>query len=360
MYYIVILFSVILLAWQPRKINKDYKLIAGLYIFIVICMGVFRDTTIGTDTALDGGYHDIWMNPFGGLDYVEKGFQYIVAAIKWLVPSYYFFYGFFFFLTVIVYCRVAKNLKCESCVLIAVMFLSLTLVQSFNIFRQLAGLCFACLAYTFFILNKKNVLLYEISILLLMFLFHRSLAILIIIPIFEIPKVQLFLDHELILWGLFVGAIVLSSIGRDYINSLILMSEGVFGDRADHYVEFQEMYGEMIERGHGVVSDVITGSLYLLISRGRRDSIFYIGFLGLILNIFAGSFLGTIARLFLNLSVFMMLYWAKYWFEFSKGKKLFSMNNIVKFLRVIFWITTLYYSLLTNETMAPYKSYLFQ
>ena len=93
MYYIIAVFSLFFLLKESHSKNSVASM---LFILLVLFMGIFRDTTIGTDIALDGGYHDIWVNPFRGLDYVEPGFPYIVAFIKSIIPSYYFFYGFFF------------------------------------------------------------------------------------------------------------------------------------------------------------------------------------------------------------------------------------------------------------------------
>lgn len=374
-YIILIILAVLLLLFKRDK-SRSFQLIGLLFLILVFIVGAFRDASVGTDIELnDDGYHLLWKNPFHYYRDVEPGFMYLTYIIKSLIPSYYAYYSIIFIFTLIFFCASAKKLGVNQYAFVAVIFLSGYLHISFNIIRQMLGISLALYVYSLYYIrtfNKssierncnyiKNTIIYELIILILAMTMHGSILILSIVPIFDSKIICSFLDNDIILFALLGATIFISVIGHNYILMALTLFEGQLGNRADSYISDYLANSESFEAAHGYITSLVNGLIAILISKGRRNKYFFIGFLGILLTEIASSGMGTIGRTFTNLQYFINLYYCQIWFVPIQRKTVYNaVKNIgLKTIRIVFWLSSLYYTLLINETVNPYKSFIFQ
>ena len=340
------------------------KSIEGLFIFFIFFVGAFRDASIGTDIAMyDDGYHMIWLNPYNYVRDIEPGFSFLTYIIKFFSSSYYFYYGLLYIVNILLYCKACKILEVNKSLFLSILLLSGLLAPSFNVVRQMLGLSAGILFYSIIESQYRSgkyraisaIIVFEIGVLILSYLIHNSLFLLMMIPIFYIPKVCNLLNKDIILWGILGVSVFLSLTSSDIIQNILTASTGLFGERADFYVTVYTTYHDSIKASHGFMTSLLNGALVILLSKGKRDNLFYIGFVGLMLQGIAASGLGTIGRAFNNLSIFLCIYYARYWFTYNTSWWLFGL----KLLRIVVWLSSLYYTLFQNESLNPYKTFIF-
>ena len=373
-YFILIALSVILLSFRNDK-SKMYQTLGILFLFLIYFIGAFRDASIGTDIALnEDGYHLLWTNPFHYYRDMEKGFVYLTYIIKTLIPSYYIYYSVIYIITLSFFCASAKRLGVNRYGFIAILFLAGYLHISFNIIRQMLAMSIALYIYslyfskTFDVLeneNKtryiKNTIFFELLLLILAFTMHGSVLILSIVPLFDIKAICRFLDHDSVLFALLGLTIYISVVGHDHIIIALTFLEGYFGSRADTYIIDYVSNSETYEASHGYITSLVNGMIAILISKGRRNKFFYLGFWGILFTEIASSGLGTIGRTFYMLQYFINLYYCQIWYKSSPKSTTYNQTKMtfVKILRVFFWLSSLYYTLLLNNSVNPYKTFLF-
>lgn len=367
MYIFIVLFALLFLFWNGEN-RLDYKRIGSIFIFFIIVTGALRDATIGTDISLYGsGYHMIWKNPYGYPRDIEPGFLYLTNLIKSIAPSYYLYYSLLYILNILFYCLACRRLGINKILFLAILLISGLLAPSFNVVRQMLALSIGLFVYSCFFSRKsessfkiKNVFLYEVAIVITAIFFHRSLFLLIIIPCFHIKCIKKTLSNDYVLWGLLALSLFISIFGDTYVQLALAYSEGRFGERADFYANLYQQYADSTDATHGYLTNIINGFLAILLSKKRRDPLFLVGFVGLLLSGISSSGLATLGRVFDNMTIFFNLYLASRWFDLYNINSLITKRvNILKFLRILFWMTSLYYTLFTNDSLNPYKTFLF-
>lgn len=370
MYYVVFVISVFILFWfGKRNIKNDW--VCRFFIIIIFALGAFRDTCIGTDIMLYGGgdYYSLWKNPFHDFesDRLEYGFIILTYILKKIYNSYYFYYGSLFIINFFLYYKVAKKINVNPAVFFAILFVTCDITYSFNILRQMLGFSLGMFVFVCFqdkfVLNRAskriiNVLWYELFIFLISVGFHYSIFVLALLPLFIIPIIQKLLNKDVLLWGLLVSVVYIMAMYQDWIQLALLGLQRIlkFGDRADFWMTQIEISD--IEASHGIGTTIIMGSLAILISKGRRDVYFYIGFVGFLLSNLASVNLGIMGRVFLNYSLFLELYYSKIWFCIPNRKSEKIIFYSFKILLILFWARAFYYGFIMVEDLSPYKSYL--
>ena len=148
-----------------------------------------------------------------------------------------------------------------------------------------------------------------------------------------------------------------------YIQQFVIIAQSYLhvGGRAEFWVDIVEQYGESIEASHGLATIIISGSIAILASRSRRNVLFYIGYCGFLLSSLDSTNLGTVGRLFDNLSIFLIFYYAQIIGEILKSYKLFSFDArwLILFLFIFDWSTGFYFTTILNKSISPYQAYLF-
>ena len=354
------------------KIKNGKNPFCYFVTFMVIAVGVFRGEYIGTDIMPVGGgsYYDLWRSPFSD-DRIEKGFVWLTYILRNMIDSYHFYYGAIYALNMYFYYLAVKRMKLNVSVFFAILLLSSTFYPSFNTIRQQLGLSIGVYLFSLLIYNpcngyslKKNIILYELGIFLLFLFSHHGLFILAIVPLFLMTPIQKVLNKDIALWSLLAATVVIIQFFGQYIQMAIIALNGVvsLGDRADFYANLVENYGDNIEASRGILSTIINGSLAILISRNKRNFLFYIGFVGLLLSSLGSVNLGTVGRIFANVDFFMCLYFTCVWFDMDTSFKPCGRLQVfaLKSLRLLFWGTSFYFTIVQNESISPYKTFLFE
>lgn len=364
MYIIAICFAVLFLFWRNKQ-KSIYNLVGNVFVILILFIGALRDASIGTDIALyDDGYYMLWANPFNYPRDLETGFVLLTALIKWLSPSYYFYYSIIYVITILLFCYASKRLGINHFLFLALILLGGLLGPCFNVIRQMLALSIGLSVYAIFWAkdiqtdSMMRVIKYEIAIIVTGFLFHQSLYLLTIVPIFRIKKVFDFLNKDIVLFILLGIAVFIIVAGGKYINLALLYLEGRISGRAEFWVNTYAQAGDTVEATHGYMTTLLNGVVAILLSRKNRDIFFMTGFLGLLFSGVCASGLGTIGRAFDNLTAFLLLFWAKNWFQLYKSFKLRPISYGLLLSRIVLWISSLYYTLLLNESLNPYKTFL--
>ena len=375
-YWMLFLLSLFVLFVYSR-VDYTKSTFCRFYVLIIISLGVFRDTTIGTDIMLSGGghYYALWKSPFSGLTHSEYGFLVLTSYLKTLVNSYYFYYGSIFAMTMGMYLLAAKKFGINPAIFFSVFFVSSTITSSYNIIRQIFTLsaCVLVFSYLLYDVNFETgrnarisyfkIAIYEMLIMLLAIGFHTSAIILVLLPLFHISYIQKYLSWDAVLWILLVLVVIVRFRYSDQIQEFVIMANSVLGlgERADFWTEFIENYGDRIESSHGVGSTIISGTIAILASRGRRNILFYIGFIGLLLSNLASVNLGVVSRFFSNISIFLIFYYAQIFGEILKSYTIYKIDFrwAIVMLFIITWTYNFYKMTIMSPSISPYKTYLF-
>ena len=364
MYIFATCFALLFLFWNSKQ-KRKYNQVGVIFVVLILFIGGFRDATIGTDIAIhDDGYYMLWKNPFNYPRNLETGFVFLTALIKWIFPSYYFYYSVIYILTILLFCYASKKLGINHILFLAMILIGGLLGPCFNVIRQMLALSIGLSVYALFWSNDlhsdfiKRVAKYEVAIIVAGFLFHQSLFLLTIVPFLGIRKIFDFLNKDLVLFSLLGGALFLIIAGSDYINLALFFLEGRISGRAEFWANTYAQAGDTVEATHGYMTTLLNGIIAILLSRNNRDVYFMTGFLGLLLSGICASSLGTIGRAFDNLTVFLLLFWAKYWFQLYKSFKLHPISYGLQLSRIVLWISSLYFTLFTNESLNPYKTFI--
>lgn len=360
--------------------NNDKSRFCKIYVFIIFFLGVFRDTTIGTDIWLSGGggYYAIWKAPFNSLESIrlELGYLYLTSILKSIYNSYYFYYGAIYAITIGFYIGAAKKMKINPAVFLAILFMSSTIISCYNIIRQTLALSAGILVYSFCLYGietiieerkifsfLKRVVIFETLIALLAFGIHTSVLLLGVAPIFNIKTIQTILTKDVVLWGLLAFVVIINLAFSELTQNYFLIIQSYFdlGERQDFWIEYIENYGDYISSSHGIISTVLVGSIAILASRGQRNNLFFIGYVGLLLAHLANVNLGTIGRIFSNLSIFLIYFYAQIFGNLLKEYKLFGFDFrwIIVPLFFAVWLSSFYFTTILNNTISPYQTYLF-
>lgn len=365
MYILIIILSLFIIVrneFYSSKRSSVRSIIDFVFVAVIVLAGTLRDASVGSDIVLgSGGYHGYWQNPSGYMRDLEPGFRWFTLFVKSISGSYYFYYSLIFALNMLFYYLACWKMKIGFPLFMAILFMAGLLTPSFNIIRQMLGLSVGLFLYSMLYYNKaanlRNILIYEVAILLCGYLIHTSVIMLGLIPIFEIPAVGKLFSKTWFLALVAVGCVLLSEFGINQITYYVLGLSGVFGERADAFINVVDTFG--IDRSHGFITDAINFVLIIFISKDIRNNLLKIGFLGYALSCLGAAALGTISRAFDNLVIFACLYYAQNWKNFIPLSKFKVATVGAMFFRIVFWLTSLYYTVLLNESINPYKTYLF-
>ena len=351
-YFILLFISLLILLKKPNKYSSIGSII---FIFLLLLIGGFRDITIGTDT--EWYFHNWFFTTFKPTSWnhytpFEPGFNYFIAFFKeYISSSYTAFYSTVFFITYLFPIIFIKRLKLNYGIYFALCYITFHYGASLNIMRQYLALniCFLILVIAW--KEKHSLILYEFLICAVAILLHKSMFMLCIFPLFDQKKIQSFLSTKILIIFLFL-ATGISILGKSFLESKLDIFLGVFGSRADDYISSFIKYG-LYDRSIGYAGQFLNTLFLILISRGRRNGYFYCGIFGLYIYIITASFMPVIGRLALNYSFLMFIYLVQNWFEFKKNKTTYYLSLAI----LLYYVYSLYYTLLINTTYNPYNFY---
>ena len=344
--------------------NGKQKTIGAFFAFVFLFVGGFRDSTIGTDTGFDSWYYHNFVftnfNPESWNRYTpfEPGFNLFIAVFKNVITNnFYAFYSIIFFLSYFFAIKAIKKLHLNVFLFLSFCFLANYYANSLNIMRQMLALYIGFYLLVVLYIEKKQIWIYEFSIACLAILIHKSMFMLCLFPLFEYPRLQKILTTKVLLIILFVS-LLLSIYGGEFIGQKLIYFSGLFGERADFYIDIYEQYG-VSERAVGYIGPTLLSLCLIGLPTKNRNTFFYYSFIGLCVSLITTSFLPIIGRLTLNMSFFYVVYLTQNWSLFNLNQKKEKYVIIaLKTLFIIYWLNSLMGALINNPEYNPYQSYL--
>lgn len=360
--YFVLLFALFCCSCINQKRNSPLSL---FLLIILICLGSFRDVVVGDDTQGSYllNYEKITMDTstWGYYSEMETGFSFLMAFFKTILwNNYYFFYGIIYFITALnfyIFFRKNSN-QIIFTLFLYVLFLHYTL--SFNIIRQYFGISLFC--YVLPLLNKKTVrslLLYIALVIFLAFAIHKSLFVLLIIPLFyKNEKLFKLLTGKsivvILLFSLFV--VYSTNFFKEYFQLLSLYLS-FLGDRYSSYMGYNQMEEEQISLISCFFHTFMAIYISLVYKQKQERSLFYVCF---ILGVLVQNVLGAFFYLFIRVG-YNLIFWEILLFTnmcYSNNMKTISYRT--KYVIIVYGLIIFTNSMLKNYSgVVPYSSWLF-
>lgn len=298
-----------------------------LFFLIILCLGIFRGENVGTDNIVYyNNYKVTTMNPdtWSAFTEFEPGFAWFMAFTKmYIYNNFYFFRGIIFIIFML---GINYQLKKYSPnVLLGYFFLILFLCYTgaFNIMRQYTALGLFCFGVPLLLSSKKkNIIIYEIMVVLITFFVHRSIIVMSILPFFIYTKKinTFFANKKYIILLLCISYICVFLSEKLYSLIPLLSNYMTFlGDRYVGYVTTSIDSEEQISHLSSFLNTVFAIYIVLICPKYEKHNIFFICY---ILSICFANVLGSMSALFirisLNLALFKVILFTNMWYSVPK------------------------------------------
>lgn len=346
-FYIVAVISVF-------NLLKRNKVLSLLLFVLLLFIGACRDITIGTDTGT--WYYKNWffttINPETWNHYTpfEPGFNLFIGLFKeYVSSSYIVFYSSLFILTYMLFVLYFKKEKLNIGIGLSLFLLTGNYLFCMNIMRQTLALSMAVILVSRFLKNS-NYIQYTIGIILISVLFHKSVFVLLLIPLFKISKIERWLNTKalFILWGIFLFlSINVSLINGVYPYIQLLINNTSYERHMDVLME----YGEQ-ERTIGYIGSSLLILSLLRLSEGKRNIYFYVGYIGLLCSMLAKSIMPEFGRIFTNMCFFIVPYWAALYSKLEGVK----IDIYISYILIVYLFFS-FISSLEISSFIPYKTF---
>lgn len=223
-FYWIIFLLIALVAIYSKDKKKAFFIIA----IILMLMGIMRARTVGND--LNGGYWmeytimgpkpeqwGLWMPQF------EKGFSWLMAKFKFSISSDpLIFFHLLFFVTFFNYGLFLYRQSKYSALSLVFMFAFAYYFQLYNGMRQEFCYSIILVALSYFVLGKQKYLYFILTTIIVSFLFHKSMLLMLILPI--IYKYYKFISHKLMIILLIVSSIASLALARYASEQMALLA----------------------------------------------------------------------------------------------------------------------------------------
>lgn len=353
--YLLILLLLFVFSFQNTKEQKNSYI---PFFACLLLLGIFRGEYVGTDNEIyRDNFNATTMNPNSWSTYTEfeLGFSWFMALFKnYISNNFYVFRGGIFIVFMLGINFLIRR-YCKNHIL-ALFFLILFLIytDAFNLMRQYTALGLSCFAIPL-LLNKKNIIFYEIIIFFFTFLIHRSLIIMTILPIFiYVNSINSFFtkDKYLILLLCFSYVCVFMS---DKLYQLIpFLSENFafLGERYVGYIYTSIDSTEQISKISSLLNTIFAIYLVKICPNSEKRNLFFICF---ILSICVANILGAMSALFLristNLALFKFILFANIWYSIPNVKD----KNIYRLIVCVYGIVLFFNAMIKNfGDVVPY------
>lgn len=351
--YILVFTGIILTAFiAPR--NKN---IAIFWLLFICFLSVFRAESVGTDTK---NYTDIQgMMQLYEYDYDGVAFSKNMEVIS--SSLYEFVYNnslssrtpiVFFSLVTFMFLFLALKRSNLSYSIGLMVFLILFYLSSFNIARQICACSIVLYSYTFLFKKSKKRYLFFVFVLIASFIHVASIFFIVLYPIRYINKIPF---NKKILIAIATFLFLLNIISPINLSEYLTTT---FGD-----ISFSEIYSERAITGSrsimGILQDVVKFvSLILIFNYGRNNkecsSIDFLFYLSIIATIFSANAHSDVARIFLPLEFFQILYLP---YLYHQNKNFIKSPGFLSFVTV-YTFFTLWGASIGSGELIPYVLHL--
>lgn len=322
--YFVILVLLFFAATFSRPKNKS------VFLFSLMCLiliAVFRGKWIGTDNFVYySNFSSTTMNPSSWSKYTEfePGYSWLMAVFKTYVENNFWIFRGISFIVYAAGVGYVINKYCKNPTLglfFYVLFLDYT--SGFNTMRQLAALGLIC--FTIPLLErKKNILLYEILVILITVMFHRTMVIMTTLPVFLYStKINGLFQNKRLVISLLLGSYLFVFLSK-WLYGLIPYFVQTFSFLGDRYVGYFKT-SERAEETVSIISSFLNTAfaIYVVLVSPAKEKKRML-FICLVLGVLCQNILGAMSALFLRVSINLLLFriilFANLWYSISNYK----------------------------------------
>lgn len=358
----VIYFVLLFATFGFRNIAyKNRRFMFLLFFLILSFIGFFRDFDVGLDNVVyEMNFSAATMNPDTWSAYTEfePGFAFFLALFKTFVSDDYFMFNGFIFLVYM--CGVCFLINKESKNVILSLFFFIILLYytaSFNIMRQCTALGLFC--FTFPLLRKRKIVLYEIFVFLLTFLVHRSMIVFSILPLCYNSKVQLIMTGKKAMYILLACSYVCVFMTSFLYSFIPMLSQYVsfLGDRYVLYAKMSSQAEETISIYSSLLKTVFAIYVVHISSIRTRGSLSYFAYIwGIILSNVFGAFSSLFIRLPFNLLFLQIILFSNMWYEIPNVRKRQMFKLFVCLINLVFFTNAM---IKNFDFVVPYINRLF-
>ncbi len=322
---LIYIFILLLLLFNINNDKKGPYIVFSLILFLI---GFLRTETVGTDVRsycelFDGISSDFFSLDSLGLMYsdIELGFIFFIKAIKHMVSDAMTIVRILFLLyfVCIYYCILKLSVKP---ILTLFVYLSLSFYFfSFNGIRQALAISFSLLIITFFIQNGptfKRAISAALGILIIAFLFHKSLVISIVAPFVILFSKSKYLSNKKL-----VGIILVSLIVSVFLNGLLVQlfsSIDISFLGSDKYNSYLE--GLSVKNNFSYMSNALHAffSIFLLLTTKKRNMWLQLYSIGTMILVLLSPMSWLFIRVADNLNIYLILAIPLIWNEWNNNK----------------------------------------
>lgn len=356
--YFFLLFMLFIFSKQNHKTREIAYIIMFLLLLVI---GVFRGENVGTDCGIYNlNFKVATMEPVTWSMYTEfePGFAWFMAFIKtYVFDNFYFFRGIIFVIFMLGMNYIIKKYCSNELLGLFFCVLLLVFTGAFNIMRQYTALGLFCFAIPLLLAdNKKDIVIYEVIVILLTFYIHRSLIVMSILPLFIcINDINSFFTNRkyvIILLCISYVFVYFSDILYGFIP--FLSSHIAFlGDRYVGYVETSINAEEQISKYSSLLNTLFAIYIVIICPKDEKKGLFFICY---ILSLCFSNILGTMSALFIristNLALFKIILYTNLWYSIPNVNS----KRIFRFAVCVYGLVLFTNALIKNfGSVVPYE-----
>lgn len=259
----------------------ENKRITTFNILFMLCLGIMRAITVGTDClgyradfVIFDSFKDEWKLEHD----FEPGFLALIWLFKhYIVNNYPLFVSLIFFPFMLGSLAFIKRKQVLASIALFVLFMWGFYFNAYNIMRQM--MCVGLLLYCTMWLDKGKYYLYIFSCILISYLFHTSGVVMILLaPLHYLwKKHKIDLSHKLWLWSALIGSWILFFYGKTFLQGILMpVILAIDGSYQNYIVNENKDLGYLFSLGQTLIA------CYLVYfhKRGQMDfelSVFVLG-----------------------------------------------------------------------------------
>jgi len=323
----------------------------GFYVFCVllILFSVLRNISVGADNIVYAlNYRVISFDPNSWSAYteMETAYCWLMAFCKMKLGLDYVDFMRFNALVYLVGTFVLVKRKSYNAYLSLFFFVFLVYyTDSFNIMRQYFALGLFCLTCALFFANglreRKDVILYELIVILLAYGFHKSLLVLCLAPIFYMSSVKTFFGSKknVVFILFFSYLMVFFPMILKSVLPYLMRNASFLGDRYVGYMSAGMFSEQKVSIFSALMNTGVVILVTLFMKENKKDYLpFYLVVIGAVFANIFGSLSALFLRISTNMMFFQILLLPYAWYNCSHAKLvrvIFVMYSIITFSNAI-------------------------
>lgn len=345
--YFVLLLSLFLLSVSSASTTQR-RLCFYFLSVVLLFVGGYRSISVGGDNYIYNiNFKFCNMNPetWSWGTEMEPGFSWLMAFFKtYICNDYQLFMSFIFFATMFCVCAFIKEESPNLCLSLFFLLLFQFYTQSFNLIRQ----CFAISLsfHAFFLLknefNYLRVFLYVFFVLLISIYIHRSIIVLLLIPLVYYTHLRISFQKDNFVIGMLTVSFLVVIFGSFFTSNIDEILPFISG-MEDKYISYIGGIGNddvvTISAWSALIHTLFAIYIVKNTPQNIKRSIFYYIYIG---GILVANLMGALNVIFLRVSLvftsYNIIFFALVWCYMEKSKKRLLFRISVCVYGLVFFI----------------------